>query len=381
MKKIAIMVFSILVMAVLLTGCDQLQQWQGNAKITGLAKYYDKASGSWSDIKVSLLSAVIVVNPGHVPLDVAPLTKTTGGNGTFSFDGIAPGTYVVVAEDPDGEYQPANAVVTVAQDGTAETEDLVLTKAVTHVVIFRDGGSNSEWGNTTAIGDTLETEVGMTEGTGANQYEYKTSSEMATFTPTLGELVIIGGDQTTAFYNAYTTNKAIFDNFVDDGGSMYWIGCDGGWAVGNFTSSLPGGVTWRDRYENYNDIVYFEHPITKNFPEQLYGNYASHGGFDNLATLTTIANVMTYAKEDVGLLPTYIEYRTGYGKVLATTTPLEYYVTNGPTTMPTGFLTSYKDLFKLMLTRSIRYMMNLDVSEDVPASAGLRALSPSRASH
>jgi hypothetical protein len=380
MKKITIMLFSILALAVLLTGCDQLKEWQGNATIKGLAKYFDKSDGQYGGISVTLLSASIIIKPNQIPLDVAPLTKITGGNGEFSFAGIAPGTYIIVAEDPNGDYQPANAVITVEQDETVVTEDLVLTKAVQHVVIFRDGG---EWGNTTAIGNILETEVGMTQGPGVNQYEYKTSSQMAGFTPTLGDLLVIGGDQTTTFYNTYTTNKATFDNFVNNGGSMYWIGCDMGWQSGNFTSSLPGGVTWRDDYENWNDIVYFEHPITKNFPEQLYGNYASHGGFNNLDTLG-LTNLMTYAVESIGLLPTYIEYRTGYGKVLATTAPLEYYVTNGPTTMPAGFSTSYKDLFKLMLTRSVKYMMNLEVSEDLPISAGalgLKALGSVRSSH
>jgi len=387
MKKTAIVLFSIVALAVLLTGCDQLKQWQGNAAISGLAKYFDKSAGQYGGIRVSLISATIIVKPNQIPLDVAPLTITTSNNGAFDFTGIAPGTYIVVAEDPNGEYQPANAVITVAQDQSVESEDLVLTKAVKHVVIFRD--ASGEWGNTTAIGDILAAEVGMTQGTGENQYEYKSSSDMATFTPVLGDLLIIGGDQSTSFYNAYTTNKATFDNFVDNGGSMYWIACDEGWQAGAFSSTLPGGVTWRSAYESYNDIVYFEHPITKNFPEQIQGNYASHGGFNNLDTLVgngALTNLMTYVVEDTGGLPTYIEYRAGLGKMLATTAPLEFYVTNGPTTYPTGYTINYKDLFKLMLTRSIRYMMNLEVSEDLPASAealalGSKALKAGRASH
>jgi len=93
---------------------------------------------------------------------------------------------------------------------------------------------------------------------------------------------------------------------------------------------------------------------------------------------------MVYVKEDAGALPTYIEYRYGLGKVLATTTPLEYYVTNGSTDMPTGFNTTYKDLFKLMLVRSIKYIMGKTVSDTIPASdAGAipKALTPIRMSH
>jgi hypothetical protein len=387
MKKTMIVLFSIVALAVLMTGCDQLKQWQGNAAISGLAKYFDKAAGQYGGIRVSLISSTIIVKPNQIPLDVAPLTITTGNDGSYDFSGIAPGTYIVVAEDPRGEYQPANAVITVAQDQSVESEDLVLTKAVQHVVIFRD--SSGEWGNTTAIGDILAAEVGMTQGAGENQYEYKSSADIPFYTPTLGDLVIIGGDQTTSFYTTYTSNKATFDNFVDDGGSMLWIACDEGWQAGDFTSTLPGGVTWSDSYENYNDIVYFEHPVTKNFPEQIYGNYASHGGFDNLDTLVgngALTNLMTYVVEDYRGLPTYVEYRAGLGKMLATTAPLEFYVTNGSTDKPVGFDINYKDLFKLMLTRSIKYMMNLEVSEDLPVSAdalalGSKAFKAGRASH
>lgn len=380
MKKAIAMLLVICALGIVLTSCDQLMQWQGNAVIKGLAKYFDKSANQNGGIRITLLSATIIINPSQIPLDVSPLVRVTSPDGKFSFNGIAPGSYVVVAEDPEGEYQPANVFVTVASNGEVITEDLLLTKAIKHVVIFRDGG---EWGQTTAIADILTNEVGMTEGAGANKFEYKTSSDMAGYSPVLGDLVIIAGDQSTSFYTAYTTNKAIFDNFVNSGGTMFWIACDMGWEIGDFTSSLPGGVTWRDSYEYYNDIIYFEHPITKNFPEQLQGNYASHGGFDNLDQLS-ITNLMEYVKETSGGLPTYIEYRTGSGKVLATTAPLEYYIANGPTGKPDGFDTSYRDLFKLMLARSIKYIMGLPVSEDIPPSAaglGLKALPAQRMSH
>lgn len=386
MKKTIVMLLAVLVLGTVLSSCDQLMEWQGNAIIKGLAKYFDKGANQNGGIRITLLSATIIIKPNQVPLDVAPLLKVTSSNGDFSFNGIAPGSYIVVAEDPSGEYQPANTYVTVAANGEVITEDLVLTKAIQHVVIFRGTGiidEDGEWGETTAIGDFLTEEVGMTEGLGANQFEYKSSADMGGYTPNLGDLIIIGGDQTTSFYDTYTINKDTFDTFVDDGGTMFWIACDGGWGAGNFTSTLPGGVTWRDSYENYNDIVYFEHPITRNFPEQLYGNYASHGGFDNLDSLTLI-NLMVYVKEASGLLPTYIEYRTGNGKVLASTIPFEFYVANGPDSMPDGFSTSYRDLFKLMLGRSIKYIMGLPVSEDVPPSdvaMGLKALPAQRMSH
>jgi plastocyanin len=347
------------------------------ATINGVAKYYDKAANQYSGISVTITSTTST--------DFTPASVTTGNAGSFTFTGLDAGTYIIEAKDPDAVYQPASTTVTIGSNETVTTPDLVLTKAGNHVVIFRD--SDTEWElagvPATVIGDLLETEVGLTEGTGANQYEYKTSSDMAAYAPSLGDVVIIGGDQSQAFYDAYTTNKSKFDTFVNNGGTMYWIACDNGWAEGDFTSSLPGGVTWRDSYEYYIDIVYFQHPITKNFPTQLYGYYASHGGFDNL-DVANITGLMVYVKEDAGALPTYIEYRYGLGKVLATTTPLEYYVTNGSTDMPTGFNTTYKDLFKLMLVRSVKYIMGKTVSDTIPASAVgavQKALQPARSSH
>lgn len=360
MKRAISIILAAMMLAALLTGCEflqglgsQLNQYVG--KIQGKAVYFDKPANQNGGIVVRLLGAGLMLAPNKIPLDVSPVVKYTAGDGSFTFNHVAPGTYLLIAEDPDGEYQPANAVVEVGEDEEVDVGTLTLTKAVRHVIIFRD--PSSEWGNTTTIGDLLVSELGMSEGTGANQFEYKTSSDIPTFQPVLGDLIIIGGDQPQVFYNTYTTNQAKFDQFVADGGTMYWVACDMGWQSGNFTSNLPGGATWRDSYESYNDIVYFEHPITKNFPAQLYGNYASHGGFDNLDSLN-IFNLMTLVRETNGLLPTYVEYRFGNGRVLATTAPLEFYITYG--------YEYYRDLFKIMLIRSLQYIMGRPVGTDVP---------------
>jgi outer membrane receptor protein involved in Fe transport len=51
-------------------------------------------------------------------------TAATSADGTFSFPGVAPGTYAVVAEEAD--FQPGTAIVTVRGDGAAST-NIVLT--------------------------------------------------------------------------------------------------------------------------------------------------------------------------------------------------------------------------------------------------------------
>ncbi|MCX7845073.1 MAG: carboxypeptidase-like regulatory domain-containing protein [Dictyoglomaceae bacterium] len=372
MKKYILILISLIFLGSLLSGCTTVQKlWQGNATILGVARFFDKVMGQHGGIKITLISQKVVVKPNQVPLDVAPLVKYTNGNGEYTFKDIPPGDYLVMAEDPKGEYYPASLVATVVEKEAKTVEDLVLTKAVKHVIIFREQESGWNYAGVpyTVIGDILSSEIGMTGGTGVNQFEYRSfRGGNPNLNLNIGDLVIIEGDQPQDFYDYYTANKDVFDNFVYNGGTIFWVASDCGWAEGNFTSTLPGGVTWRDNYEYYNDIVNFDHPITKNFPAQLYGNFASHGGFDNLFVGLPIANLMIYVKETNGQLPTYIEYRYGSGRVLSTTAPLEWYVVNGPTDMPAGFNTTYKDLFKLILVRSIRYIMNLPVNPEIPPS-------------
>lgn len=366
MKKYLLILISIFLLGSLLSGCATIQKLgRSNATILGVARYFDKGPGQHGGIVVTIIS-----NVEPVPLDVAPIVKKTDSNGNYSIN-IPPGTYIIMAEDPNKEYYPATTSVTVGEGETKTAEDLILTKAIQHVIIFREEESGWWYAGIpyTVIGDILQAEVGMTEGPGVNQYEYRSLRDNPpNLTFNIGDLIIIEGDQPQDFYDVYIANQAVFDNFVHNGGTIFWIASDWGWAGGNFTSSLPGGVTWRDYYDEWNDIVNFDHPITKNFPAQLYGNYASHGGFDNLDTGLPIVNLMIYVKETNGGLPTYIEYRYGSGRVLATTAPLEWYVVRGPEDMPPGYSTTYKDLFKLMLVRSIRYIMNLPVSPDIPPS-------------
>ena len=42
MKKTIVMLLAVLVLGTVLSSCDQLREWQGNAIIKGLAKYFVK---------------------------------------------------------------------------------------------------------------------------------------------------------------------------------------------------------------------------------------------------------------------------------------------------------------------------------------------------
>ncbi|MBO8160315.1 MAG: carboxypeptidase regulatory-like domain-containing protein [Thermosipho sp. (in: Bacteria)] len=357
MKKTLLIIISMIALLIIIQGCFNLIPVITGSTITGVARFFDKVNGQHAGIVVTLQS------------NAATKTTVTDANGNYTFTGLALGNYVIIASDPSNNYFPASLVITIAATGTKTVQDLVLTKVINHVIIFRE--AESGWANagvpTTVIGDILTSKIGMTQGTGINQYEYRS---LRGGSPNLqfnfGDLLIIEGDQPQDFYDIYTANKSVFDSFVYNGGSIFWVAADNGWASGDFTSTLPGSVTWRDQYETHNDIVTFNHPITRNFPPQMEGNYASHGGFQT-ANNPFINNLVTYLRETNGLLPTFIEYRYGFGRILATTTPLEWYVTNGPTNVPPNYNynISYKDLFVLMLTRALKYFMGLPVSPNI----------------
>ncbi|SHH20088.1 hypothetical protein [Thermosipho atlanticus] len=357
MKKVFLIIISMFILLIIIQGCFNLLPVLTGSTIKGTAKFFDKNLGQHGGIEISLYS------------NVSTVTTNTDANGNYSFSGLALGDYIIVAKDPSNIYFPASLSITISATGLLNVQDLVLTKVVNHVVIFRE--DESGWANagvpTTVIGDILSNNIGMTEGAGVNQFEYRS---LRGGTPNLqfnfGDLLIIEGDQPQDFYDIYTAHKSTFDNFINNGGIMLWVAADNGWAYGDFTSTLPGSVTWRDSYESTNDVATFNHPITINFPSQMVGNFASHGGFQ-ITNNNLINNVVIYMQETTGLLPTFIEYRYGYGRVIATTVPLEWYVENGPTEVPPNYNynISYKDLFVLMLTRTIRYIMGLPVSPNI----------------
>jgi len=204
----------------------------------------------------------------------------------------------------------------------------VVTK---HVVVFRDVGS--EWTYDDTYGALLRNELGMSAGSGIAKYEYKTSADIPTYTPTVGDILIIAASQPGAFYAAYRTDKAKFDNFVNSGGVMFWVYADCGSPWGKYDSTLPGGVLKSySAFENSDDIVNSAHPITAGIAATHFaGSQASAGGFSNLDSLVsagTIGNLKTLIVQSANRLPSLIEYTYGSGKVVAATVILDYYVSS-----------------------------------------------------
>ncbi len=292
---------------------------------------------------------------GTVPTDanryLAEASATVLGNtgslyksGGYYFDG-----WNTNAAGSGTDYAPGDTL-TIQGNLTlyAQWTKYVVTK---HVVIFRDDGS--EWNQPSTYGDLLANEIGMTEGTGIAKYEYKTSADIPAYTPTVGDILIIAASQPTAFYDAYRTNKATFDSFVNAGGVMFWVYSDCGMPWGRYDSELPGGVLKSySAFENYDDIVNSTHPITAGITStHFYGSQASAGGFSNLDSLVsagTISSLTTLIVQSSNRLPSLVEYSYGSGKVLAATVILDYYVSS-----------SKREPYYTIAVNSLKYLLEL----------------------
>ncbi len=252
--------------------------------------------------------------------------------------------------DGTGTAYSAGASITIQGGLTlyAQWAKYVVTK---HVVIFRDVGS--EWTYDDTYGALLRNELGMSAGSGIAEYEYKTSADIPTYTPTVGDILIVAASQPGVFYDAYRSNQAKFNTFVNNGGDMFWVYSDCGNPWGRYDSTLPGGVLKSySAFENYDDIVDSTHPITAGItPTHFHGSQASAGGFSNLDSLVsagTIGNLATLIVQSNNRLPSLVEYSYGSGKVLASTVILDYYVS-----------ANRSEPYYTLAVNSIKYLLDL----------------------
>jgi len=193
----------------------------------------------------------------------------------------------------------------------------------------------------------------MSAGSGIAEYEYKTSADIPTYTPTVGDILIVAASQPGVFYDAYRSNQAKFNTFVNNGGDMFWVYSDCGNPWGRYDSTLPGGVLKSySAFENYDDIVDSTHPITAGItPTHFHGSQASAGGFSNLDSLVsagTIGSLATLIVQSNNRLPSLVEYSYGSGKVLASTVILDYYVS-----------ANRSEPYSTLAVNSIKYLLDL----------------------
>jgi len=212
--------------------------------------------------------------------------------------------------------------------------------AATRIKLFRD---NLPW-NCYAM-DSMLAQNGFEPGTGDNQYQIYTSEDFDTVTLVPGvDLVIISNDQNQNFYDNYHLSETRINDFIYNGGTVFWEACDLGWAYGSIDDAgitLPGGVKDSALYDSYNYIVSSHLHLVAGLDSILQGNYASHEAFYNLAPGT-----ISYTVDGRGL-PTLISYSHGLGWVLMTGQPLEHAWTYGWS-------------IAALLPRVVRFILGLD---------------------
>ena len=181
-------------------------------------------------------------------------------------------------------------------------------------------------------------------------YNIITTNDLETVDLTKYAVVFIANDQTTSMYNRLETYREKLANYANIGGILVYGVCDNGWGgCGEFTSSLPGGVTTNNYYSVHNYILNDNHPIVSGVytdnkeltNELLKGNYCSHTYF-NSSSLVDNTNIILM---DGNANPTLIEYTYGEGTVIATGLTWEYFYIRNHYNMSTNYSKyAYDDL-------------------------------------
>jgi len=150
-------------------------------------------------------------------------------------------------------------------------------------------------------------------------------------------VMLIVNDQAQGFYDGHASHQAELEQFVMDGGDLLFFAAGAGWAGGQLTAPLPGGLPWHfygaaGDYANYNEIEDYTHAIvtsqlSDNVPLNdgiMNGNYCSHGYFLDSELLNETRVIFRQSASEGGN-PTCIDYRLGMGHVVASTNTWEYH--------------------------------------------------------
>ncbi len=144
--------------------------------------------------------------------------------------------------------------------------------------------------------------------------------------------IIIPSDQPQEFYNNYKTYITKFNNFVFDGGVMFFSACHKGWNNGDINASnilFPSSVMLDTIYHTDTiNIVTGNHPVLEGL-DTLKGYYASYGWFKDYPSFGHILTVCPSPESDTTIKPTLLLYQYGSGLVLLSSQPLEYTYVHG----------------------------------------------------
>ncbi len=148
-------------------------------------------------------------------------------------------------------------------------------------------------------------------------YDIASSDQMGTIDLSAYPAVIIAGQQSNAFYNAYAANADRFESYVQAGGYLEFHA--GGW-YGDFDGlTLPGGITIYNSYNSWNWINQTSHPLATGLSNPFTPNAraAFSGSVAGMSVIISGGNAP-------GGPATTIEYPWGTGQVVAFGQPVEY---------------------------------------------------------
>jgi hypothetical protein len=156
------------------------------------------------------------------------------------------------------------------------------------------------------------------------QYDTIGSNSLSTTDLSNYKFIMYASDQTTTYYQNIAASINKIEDFVAHGGFLIAHCCDQGWAGGEWSGFkiLPGaGVVGHiNDYRQDQHIVRSNNPIVSELWDPMLYNwfYSTHGYFTNLPQGASV--VMTTG----GNLPTYIDYKFGLGRVIATMQTVEW---------------------------------------------------------
>lgn len=177
------------------------------------------------------------------------------------------------------------------------------TNAAVKVLVFRDSPS---WNRNPDFEDALSA-LGM-------EHEVKPSVEMGSIDLAPYRFVIIPGAQRGKYYQRYGSQAGYFDQYVTNGGTLV-LELNG---AENDGIVLPRGVSLIPHGSRVNTILVPGHPIlTPLGGRPIRASYASHGYLEGVPADALVLVTETTDGQADPSKPTFIEYVSGAGRVIA----------------------------------------------------------------
>lgn len=186
-------------------------------------------------------------------------------------------------------------------------------------------------------------------------------------------VIYIANDQTTATYGRLARANELLTEYAKAGGVLVYGACDNGWAGGNISDLLPGGVKKINIYSKYNYILDGTHMIVSGVltdnraltNELLVGTYCSHTSFD----ASSLPEGYHAILEDNRGNPTLVEYPMGEGTVILSGLTWEFYYSRIYQGSTSYSMNVFDDL--LVYAAMLSNLTDADTCEHLYADEGL----------